>query len=95
MKKIVFATMLALSFSSTAMAWDLFDDCYNGHTDGQCDDDKYFTCSARDGNGAIYTSKSGGFYAENIVQYRAAKACKAQSPVPASCRPLGCVGDYE
>ena len=88
MKHLIIATLLA--FSGSAMAWDLFDDCKRGHTDGQCDDAKHFTCSVRDGRGNTFSSNSNGFYEQNIVQYRAMKQCRAGSPVPSTCRPMGC-----
>ena len=91
MKHLILATLLA--FSGAAMAYDLFEDCHRGHTDGQCDDAKYFTCSVSDGRGNMFTQSSAGFYEQNIVQYRAMKACRNASPVPQSCRPLGCSQD--
>lgn len=88
MKKFIFAAMMALSLSAFADQ-----DCHRGHTDGQCDDDKYFHCSVRDGRGHFFKEASNGFWEQNIVQYRAMKRCRAQSSVPRTCKPLGCQKD--
>jgi hypothetical protein len=90
MKQFLFAAMMVLSFATAAYADD---DCHRGHTNGQCDDDKYFTCSVRDGHGNFFEEKSNGFWEQNIVQYRAMKRCRAQSSAPRTCRPLGCQKD--
>lgn len=91
MKKFILGAMLAFSFSSVAFADS---DCHRGHDDsGNCVDEKYFTCSVRDGAGRRFKSSSNGFFEQNIVQYRAMKQCRAHSSAPKTCRPLGCAKD--
>lgn len=81
--------VLAAAFSLSAFANS---DCHTGHSNGDCNDDKYFTCFVHDGDGVTYKKNSDWNSAEYLVQYRVMKLCRAESRHPKTCRPLGC--DY-
>lgn len=89
MKSFIFAAVVALASGSVFAK-----DCHTGHTKGHCNDDKYFTCYAQDGAGVTYKQYSNGWLAQNIAQYRVFKQCKTNAENPATCRPLGCVDQY-
>lgn len=92
MKSLILASLVAMSAS--AFAWN--DDCFTGHTNGQCNDDKYFTCYSQDAQGNTYSQYSNGWLDKTRTQIRVHKKCKAASARPETCHPAkpACVDKY-
>jgi hypothetical protein len=91
MKSFIFAAVIALASGSVFASGD----CHTGHdSNGNCGDDKYFTCYAQDGEGVTYKQESNGWLDKAVTQYRVFKKCKQGAANARTCKPLGCVDKY-